>query len=109
MKCEVFEIAASIMTEPSPSMQVLKLLSEEPNINSFFYNFLDWVRVRKIFEVFISRCISLTLSATSIFILVISLCFEDCYHKCHTAYFSGSKRTFRFNKIYYALNAFSNL
>ena len=81
LNCEVFEIAASIMTEPSPSMQVLKLLSEEPNINNFFHKFVDWVRVGKIFEKFISRCISLTLSAASIFILAISLCIKDCYHK----------------------------
>ena len=31
LNCEVFEITASILTEPPLSIQVSKLLSEEPN------------------------------------------------------------------------------
>lgn len=59
MNCEVFEIAASILTEPPPSIEVSKVLSEEPN--NCFCKFVDWVRVRKIFEKYISRDVLLLL------------------------------------------------
>ena len=49
---EVFEIIASILTETPPYIQVSKVLSEEPS--NCFYRFVDWVRVRKIFEKYVS-------------------------------------------------------
>ena len=52
LNCEVSEIIASILTETPPYIQVSKVFSEEPR--NCFYRFVDRVRVRKIFEKYVS-------------------------------------------------------
>ena len=52
LNCEVSEIIASILTETPPYIQVSKVFREETS--NCFYRFVDRVRVRKIFEKFVS-------------------------------------------------------